>query len=81
MLVGLRIDRVEAVYRFDQTRLLASATVGEHVAVKGLMSFEARGGFTATLLDEEAVAARLKDLRFSRSGPGRPGRDAVTGGM
>jgi len=67
MLVGLRIDRVEAVYRFEQTRLEAVATVDEHPAVKGLMSFEAKGGFTATLLDEEKVAARLKDLRFNKA--------------
>jgi chemotaxis signal transduction protein len=81
MLVGLRIDRVEAVYRFDQTRLEASATVSEHVAVKGLLWFAGRGGFTATLLDEEKVSAGLKGLRFSGSGPGRPERNAATGGM
>jgi chemotaxis signal transduction protein len=70
MLVGMRIDRVEAVYRFDQTRLESVATVDEHPAVKGLMSFEAKGGFTATLLDEEKVAARLKELKFSHSAAG-----------
>jgi purine-binding chemotaxis protein CheW len=64
---GIRIDRVEAVHRFEETRLEPRATVDEHAAVKGLMSFTAKGGFTATLLDEERLAARLNELRFSNS--------------
>jgi hypothetical protein len=70
MLAGIRIDRVEAVYRFEEARLEPSATVDEHAAVKGLLSFEAKGGFTATLLDDVRLASRLKELRFSRAGAG-----------
>jgi chemotaxis signal transduction protein len=70
MLVGLRIDRVEAVYRFEQGHLESAVTVDEHPAVKGLMAFEVKGGFTATLLDEEKLAARLKELKFSKASAG-----------
>ena len=43
------------------------AALREHPAVRGLLNFEARGGFVATLLDEQAVFRRLRDLRFRKS--------------
>jgi purine-binding chemotaxis protein CheW len=67
MIAGIRIDRVEAVYRFEESRQEPAVTLDEHPAVKGLLSFEAKGGFTATLLDDVRLAARLKELRFSKS--------------
>ena len=70
MLAGIRIDKVEAVYRFDQTRIEPAATVDEHPAVKGVLSIEAKGGLTATLLDEAKLASRLKELRFNKSAAG-----------
>lgn len=69
-LAGIRIDRVEAVYRFDQTRLEPTVTVDEHPAVKGVLSIQAKEGLTATLLDEAKLASRLKELRFSKTAAG-----------
>jgi len=66
-LVGVRIDRVEAVYGFDAARLEPGTSHEEHPAVKGLLSFEARRGFVATLLDEGRLAARLQELKFRKS--------------
>jgi chemotaxis signal transduction protein len=68
--VGIRIDRIEAVYPFDAARLTPSTAIDEHPAVKGLLGFEARGGFVATLLDEQKVAARLKELKFKKAEAG-----------
>lgn len=70
MLVGVRIDRVEAVYRFEAGRLEPGTGLDEHPAVKGLLAFESRGGFVATLLDDAKLGARLKELRFRKSAAG-----------
>jgi hypothetical protein len=70
MLVGIRIDRVEAVYGFDAAKSEAGTALDEHPAVKGLLSFAAKGGFVATLLDEGRLAARLKELKFRKSAAG-----------
>jgi purine-binding chemotaxis protein CheW len=70
MLVGIRIDRVEAVFRFEAARLEPGTSLDEHPAVKGLLSFEAKGGFAATLLDEGRLAARLEELKFRKSAAG-----------
>jgi chemotaxis signal transduction protein len=66
LLVGARIDRVEAVYRFDAAHFEATPARDEHPAVRGLLEFGERGGFLATLLDDQEIRARLKDLRFER---------------
>jgi len=63
---GARIERIDAVYPFESARLTASAAIDEHPAVKGLLTFEARGGFVATLLDEQRLASRLSELRFRK---------------
>jgi purine-binding chemotaxis protein CheW len=68
--VGVRIDRVEAVYRFDAARVEPGTALDEHPAVKGLLGFDSRGGFVATLLDEGRLATRLKELKFRKSGTG-----------
>jgi chemotaxis signal transduction protein len=68
--VGIRIDRIEAVYPFESAKLTPSTAIDEHPAVKGLLAFEARGGFVATLLDEQRVAARLKELKFKKAEAG-----------
>jgi chemotaxis signal transduction protein len=67
---GIRIERIEAVYRFETAKFTASAAFEEHPAVRGLLTFEARGGFVATLLDEQAVTRRLHELRFRKSEAG-----------
>jgi chemotaxis signal transduction protein len=64
---GIRIERIEAVYPFEAAQHAPSAGLEEHPAVKGLLKFEARGGFVATLLDETVVARRLSELRFRKA--------------
>lgn len=66
-LAGVRIDRIEAVYPFDTARLETSAAVGEHPAVKGILTFTLHGGFSATLLDERRLAERIESLRFRKA--------------
>jgi len=67
---GIRIDRIEAVYPFETARFEGAAVLEEHPAVKGILTFETRGGFVATLLDEERVAKRLRELRFKKADAG-----------
>jgi chemotaxis signal transduction protein len=68
--VGIRIDRIEAVYPFESAQLTPSTAIDEHPAVRGLLSFQARGGFVATLLDEQKVAERLTELKFKKAEAG-----------
>ncbi len=66
VLVGARIDRVDAVQAFETTRVEPLADGGPRY-VKALVRFDTRGGQVATLLDEGDVGARLGGLRLRRN--------------
>ncbi len=66
VLVGARIDRVDAVQGFETTHVEPLAADG-HPYVKALVRFETRGGQVATLLDEAKVGARLRALRLRKN--------------
>ncbi len=62
IMLGARIDRIEAVYPFDSARFEATAGTAEHPAVRGVLEFKARGGFSATLLGDQELGARVRAL-------------------
>lgn len=66
MTVGVRIDRAEAIYRFDRARFQGRGTQGEHPAVQGLLALDASVGTSsvATLLGGEEIGTRLEELQF-----------------
>lgn len=66
VLVGARIERVDAVQGFETTRVEPLAAEG-HPYVKALVRFDTRGGQVATLLDEVKVGARLSGLRLRKN--------------
>ena len=64
MLAGGRIDRAEAVYRFDDLNFKNSAAMREHPAARGLL--ETDDGTVATLLDGEFLFSRLDALKYRK---------------
>ncbi len=66
VLVGARIDRVDAVQGFETTRVDPLGAEG-HPFAKALVRFETRGGQVATLLDEVKVGACLVGLRLRKN--------------
>lgn len=66
-LVGVRIDRVQAVYEFEKDKLKPSAAQSEHPAVQGLLELSTRGGLVATLLNGDEIARRIESLRFKEA--------------
>jgi purine-binding chemotaxis protein CheW len=62
ILLGGRVDRIEAVYTFEGARLLP-ADSAEHPAVRGLLE-AGNGAVPATLLDHAELARRVNELRF-----------------
>ena len=64
MTAGVKIDKAEAVYRFDRLELKASGVMKEHPAVKGLLELGA--GNVVTLLDGEELFSRLVAMRYRK---------------
>jgi chemotaxis signal transduction protein len=63
ILLGGRVDRIEAVYPFEGARLEA-ASAAEHPAVKGLLEV-GTADIAATLLHHVELARRVNEARFS----------------
>jgi chemotaxis signal transduction protein len=63
-LMGGRVDRIEAVYAFDNARLEPKASSAEHPAVRGLLEVGKDKTVPATLLDHDELARRVNELRF-----------------
>jgi purine-binding chemotaxis protein CheW len=63
ILLGGRVDRIEAVYGLGEARLETVASASEHKAVKGLLEV-GKAAVPATLLDHAELARRVGALRF-----------------
>jgi purine-binding chemotaxis protein CheW len=63
ILLGGRVDRIEAVYRLEEARFEPVASASELRAVRGLLEL-GRGSVPATLLDHGELARRVGALRF-----------------
>jgi len=63
-LMGGRVDRIEAVYAFENARLQPAASSAEHPAVRGLLEVGKDKTVPATLLDHAELARRVSELRF-----------------
>jgi len=77
ILLAGRVDRIEAVYAFEEARLTGAASLVEHKAVRGLLDV-GKAAVPATLLDHAELGRRVNELRFrARWEPGTEGETHV----